>query len=65
LDAGHFIATDDVHAQGMQQRRIGVERTDGFDLLSKCLWLLRFGLSVEPVAAAVRLEIGLSLKSGR
>jgi hypothetical protein len=50
-------------AQRVQQRRIGIDRTDRLDLLGKAIWIGRFGFSVEPVSAAMRLEIGLPLKT--
>jgi hypothetical protein len=65
LDTGHLIRTHDVAPQGVQQRRIGIDGTNGFDLLSKGnrVGLLRFG--IQPVAAAMGLKIGLLLKNGR
>jgi hypothetical protein len=59
LDAGHFVTAHDVAAQRVQQRGIGVERTDGLDLLRKGDRINRFGLGVQPVARAMRLELGL------
>jgi hypothetical protein len=50
-------------AQRMQQRRIGIDRTDGFDLLGKGLRLSLLGFGVEPVTTTMRLQIGLILKS--
>jgi hypothetical protein len=50
-------------AQRVQQRRIGIDRTDRRDLLGKAIRIGRFGFSVEPVPAAMRLELGLPLKS--
>ena len=63
LNARHLVAPDDVRAHGMQQRGIGVDRADGFDLLGEGLRVVSFGLGVEPGAAAMRLEIGRSLRS--
>jgi hypothetical protein len=52
-------------AQGVQQRRVGIDRTDGFDLVGKGkrVNVLRFG--IQPIPAAMRFELGLSLRSAR
>ena len=63
LNAGHLIGTHDVPAHRRQQRGIGVDRADRFDLLGKCFRVMRFGFGVEPIAAAMRPQIGLPLKS--
>lgn len=63
LDGGQLVATDDVDPQRVQQWRIGVECANGFGLLGKCN-RIRLG-GVEPVAALMRFEIGLSLRSAR
>jgi hypothetical protein len=52
-----------VDPQCMQQWRIGIERANRFDLLSK-RDRIRLG-RVEPVAALMRFEISLPLKSAR
>jgi hypothetical protein len=46
-----------------QQRGIGIDGADRFDLLGKGFRVIGFGLGVEPVAATMRLQIGLPLKS--
>ena len=53
LDAGHFVTTHDMAAQGMQQRGIGVECTNSLDLLRKGDRINGFGLGVQPVAGAM------------
>ena len=63
LDAGHLIAADDVPSHGLEQRRIGVHRADGLDLLGEGRRVFRFGLGVQPVAAPMGLEISLALRS--
>ena len=55
LNAGHLITTDNMATQRVQQRRIGIHGTDGFDLRGKGERISRFGLGIQPVAAAVRL----------
>src|SRR3712207_9228557 len=63
LDAGHLIAADDVRFHDLQQRRIGIHRADGLDLLGEGHRVFHFGLGVQPVAATMRLKIDLSLRS--
>ncbi len=65
LDAGHFVTAHDMATQGVQQRCIGVECTDGLDLLGEGERVNRLGLGVQPVAGTMRLELGLLLKSDR
>ena len=63
LDAGHFIRTDDMRAHRLQQRRIRIQGTDCLHLLGEGDGIRLSG--VQPVAAAMGLEIGLSLRSAR
>ncbi len=63
LDAGHLVGADDVTAQRFQHRRVGIDGADGLDLRREGGGVLSGGLGVAPVAAAVRLEIGLHLRS--
>ena len=65
LNAGHLITTYDMAAQRVQQRRVGIHGTDALDLLSKGDRISRFGLGIQPVAAAMRLQGSLILKSAR
>lgn len=61
LNAGQFVAAHHMHSQAMQQRGVGVQGTNGLDVLGEGDWI-RFG-RVQPIAAAMRLELGLILKS--
>ena len=65
LNTGHLVSTDDMTAQGFQHWGVGVDRTKGLDRLGKGDWILGLGLGVEPIAATMRLEIGLDLKNVR
>jgi len=65
LEAGHLVGADHMTAEGFQHRGVGVGRTNGLDGLSEGGRVRRLGLGVEPVAAPVRLELGLHLKSVR
>jgi hypothetical protein len=50
-------------AQRPEERGIGIDGADRFDVLGKAFWVIGFGLGVEPVATTMRLQIGLPLKS--
>ncbi len=65
LDAGQLVGAGDVAAQRLQHGGIGVDRADGRHLLSEGLRILLLGLGVEPVAATVRLQLGLAPKNAR
>jgi hypothetical protein len=51
--------------QAVQQWCIGIDRTDGLNLVAKAKWVSRLGFGVQPVAAAMRLQIGLALRTAR
>jgi hypothetical protein len=51
-----------VPTQRVQQRGIGIDRADRFDLLGEGFWVIRFGLGIEPIPAAMGLKRGLPLK---
>ncbi len=55
LNPRHLIGTQNVPAHRRQQRCIGIDRADRFDLLGEGLGLLGFGLGVKPIAAAMGL----------
>jgi hypothetical protein len=61
LDAGHLVGAEHMRAGGFQQRRGGVHVTHGRHLLDEDGWVGRLGR--EPIAAQVRLEVGLTPKS--
>src|SRR5215218_7084221 len=63
LDAGHLVGAHDVTAEGFQQRGVGIDGADRFDLLREGGRVLSFGLGSEPVATPVRLQIRLVLKN--
>jgi hypothetical protein len=63
LNAGHLIGTYDVPAHRCQEGGIGIARADRLDLGGKGRGIIGFGFGSEPVAAAMGLEIGLSLKN--
>ena len=51
--------------QAVEQRGIGIDGTNGLNLLAKGDWVSQLGFRVQPVATAMRLEIGLALKNAR
>ena len=65
LNAGHLIATHAMPTQAVEQRGIGIDGTDGLNLLAKGDRVNRLGFRIQPVATAMRLEIGLALKNAR
>lgn len=65
LDTGHFIAADDMPTQGIQEWGIGIQRTDGFDLLLKGVRVVFLGRGVQPIPTAMGLQIRLILKNAR
>ena len=65
LNTGHLIATQDMAAQAVEQWCIGVDGTDGFNLLAKGDRICRFSFGVQPIATTMRLQIGLALTSAR
>jgi hypothetical protein len=65
LNTGHLITTDDMPAQASEQRCIGIQRTNRFNLLAKGQWVGRLGFGIQPVATTVRVQSGLALKTAR
>ena len=65
LNPGHLVTAQDMAAQRVQEWCIGVQGTDGLDLLGKREWVNRFGLGVQPVARAMGVQIGFALKNAR
>ena len=63
LDTGHLVDAHNMTTHPLEQRRIGVERADRFDLLGKRDRILSLRLGVAPIAAAMRLKLGLLLKN--
>ena len=63
LYPGHFITTDHPHPPDGQQDGIGVDRTEGADLLRKAAGVSRLRFGIEPVATEVRPQRGLILKN--
>ena len=61
LDAGLLVSADDVDALLGQLPGPLVEVADGLRLLAKDLGVKRVG--IEPVAAAMGLKVGLSLRT--
>jgi hypothetical protein len=59
VDAGHLVAADDVAAQRLQHRRVGVGGADRLHLGGEGDGTLSSGLGVAPVAAAVGPKFGL------
>jgi hypothetical protein len=55
-----LIRADEVDALFGQPTRLLIEVADGTDLLAEGVGVL--GVGIEPVAAAVRLQLGLFLK---
>jgi len=52
-------------AQGVQQWCIGIDGTDGLNLLGKGDRVSLLGFGVQPIATAMWLQRGLALKSAR
>ena len=65
LDAGHLVGAGDVAAERLQHRRVGVGRAYRLHLRREGLRIGLLGLGIEPVAAAMRLQIGLHLRNAR
>ncbi len=64
LDTGHLVGADDMATQRFQHRRIGVGGADRLNGLGEGGRVFGLGLGVEPIAAPVRLKIGLHLRNG-
>lgn len=65
LNAGHLITTHDMSTQAVEQWRVGIHGTNGFNLFSKGQRVSRLGFGIQPVARTVWLELGLALKTAR
>jgi len=63
LNGRQRITTHNMTPQLMQQWRVGIQGTDRFDRSGKRDWVSRFGLGVEPIAAPMRLKLGLAPKN--
>ncbi len=63
LDGGQFITAHHMASQLMQQWCIGIQRTNRLNLRGEGSRVSGLGFGVEPVAAAMRLQIGLAPKN--
>jgi hypothetical protein len=62
LDASFFISTEDVNALFLESRGIRVELTERSNRVVKLIWIVGT-VVIQPIAAAVRLQVSPFLKS--